>query len=184
PEQPARRLAPDDADRGAQPDRRLCLRSGGRGAVERPLQRALVDLDAHPRVIAELDPLGQRVVAALRDGDAQLATLAERDQRPALAIRAGAEAADADDGAADARAPSRLRAGSSTRSPAPSRRPEARRARLQTRERSRRGTPRPKPLPDEDSRSPSRAPRTSRACDTGGRPRLRPPSALRPRPRR
>src|SRR5439155_23664818 len=104
PEQPARRLAPDDADRGAQPDRRLCLGAGGRGAVERPLQRALVDLDAHPRVSAELDPLGERVVAALRDGDAQLAALAERDQRPAFAVRASAEATDADDGAADARA--------------------------------------------------------------------------------
>ena len=103
-DQPARRLAPDDPERRAQPDRRLCLRSGGRGAVERPLQRALVDLDAHPRVIAELDPLGQGVVAALRDGDAQLAALAERDQRPAFAVRPGVEAADADDGAADARA--------------------------------------------------------------------------------
>src|SRR5262249_15493188 len=103
-DQTARGLRPHDLERRPDADRRLRLRSRRVRPVEPPLQLRLEDLDAHARVVAELDPRAERVVPPLAHRLPALAAVTEGDVRPALAVRAGTDAADAHDGALDARA--------------------------------------------------------------------------------
>src|SRR5215471_7242837 len=68
-DQMAETATPDEPERRTEPDVRGRLRARFVGAVERPLQVRLVDVDRLPAAVPEVDALPDRCITARRDGD-------------------------------------------------------------------------------------------------------------------
>ena len=97
-------LAPDEPERRAQADVGLGLGAARVCAVHRPLQLRLEGADGHVRSVAPHDPAAERVVAALRDGGDQTASVREQNPRDSVRVRARSAAHHVDGRAGHTRA--------------------------------------------------------------------------------